>query len=95
MVDQPPDSDLYMTPAAKTHADKFVAEMRALHFPVPRVQADGCQDVAFEWSNKLRLVITATVAEFSIVEQEKNSAGNEQTPQSRRASPRRAITSDN
>jgi hypothetical protein len=71
MVDQPPDSDLYMTPAAKAHADKFVAEMRALHFPVPRVQADDGQNVAFQWSNKLRLVVTATVAEFIIIEEEK------------------------
>ena len=70
MVDQPPDSDLYTTPAAKTHADKFVAEMRALDFPVPRVRADDGQDVACEWSNKLRLVVTATVAEFIGVEEE-------------------------
>jgi hypothetical protein len=62
MVDQPRESDLYLTPAAKARADKFLAEMRVLHFPLPRVQGDGGQDVAFEWSNKLRLVITAIEA---------------------------------
>ena len=62
MVDQPRESNLYLTSAAKARADKFLAEMRVLHFPLPRVQGDGGQDVAFEWSNKLRLVITAIEA---------------------------------
>ena len=45
MVDQPRESDLYLTPATKARADKFLAEMRVLHFPVPRVQGDGGQDL--------------------------------------------------
>ena len=36
MVDQPRESDLYLTPAAKARADKFLAEMRVLHFPFCR-----------------------------------------------------------
>jgi hypothetical protein len=69
MADQPPERDLYLTPAAKIRADKFVAEMRASRFPVPRVQADDGHNVSFEWGKKLRLVITASGADFGIIEE--------------------------
>jgi hypothetical protein len=71
MADQPPDSDRYLMPAVKTFAAKFIDEMRALRFPVPRVHAEGDgHEIVFEWSKKLRMVITATAADFSILNDE-------------------------
>ena len=68
MTEQPPNSELYLRPAVKDLAEKFVAEMRALRFPTPRVLADESFNISFEWSKKLRLVITATGADLRIVE---------------------------
>jgi len=73
MTDEPPNSDLYLRPAVKELAEKFVAEMRALRFPTPKVQADESFNITFEWSKKLRLIITATGADLRIVEQERDS----------------------
>ena len=70
MADKPPDSDLYLRPAVKILAEKFVAEMRALRFPTPRVQADESFNITFEWGKKLRLVITSTGADLRIAEDE-------------------------
>jgi hypothetical protein len=71
MTDQPPDSDQYLRPAVKVLAEKFVAEMRALRFPIPKVRADeDGHNLTFEWSKKLQLVITAIEADFRIVEDE-------------------------
>jgi hypothetical protein len=64
------DSDLYLRPAVKILAEKFVAEMRALRFPTPRVQADESFNITFEWGKKLRLVITSTGADLRIAEDE-------------------------
>jgi hypothetical protein len=69
MTEKPPDSDLYLRPAVKILTEKFVAEMRALRFPVPRVQADESFNITFEWSKRLRLVITATGADLRIIEE--------------------------
>jgi hypothetical protein len=41
MIDQPPNSDRYLRSAVKIIAAKFVDEMRALRFPIPRVHAEG------------------------------------------------------
>jgi hypothetical protein len=73
MTDQPPNSDVYLRPAVKVLAEKFVAEMRALRFPTPQVQADESFNITFEWSKKLRLVIRATGADLRIVEEERGS----------------------
>jgi hypothetical protein len=71
MTDQPPDSDQYLRPAVKIIAEKFVAEMRVLRFPTPRVYAgEGGHNLTFEWSKKLRLVITAIGADFRTIEDE-------------------------
>ena len=67
---EPADSDLYLRPAVKILAEKFVAEMRALRFPTPRVQADESFNITFEWGKKLRLVITSTGADLRIAEDE-------------------------
>jgi hypothetical protein len=65
MTDQSPDAGLYLRPAVKMLAEKFVEEMRALRFPVPRVRPDDDgHNIIFEWSKKLRLVISATGADF-------------------------------
>jgi hypothetical protein len=69
MTDQPPDSDLYLRPAVKILGEKFVEEMRAHRFPIPRVRAgDDGHKLIFEWSKNLRLVITATAADFTIAD---------------------------
>ena len=68
MTDEPPDSGLYLRPAVKILAEKFVGEMRALRFPVPRVQTDESFNILFEWSKMLRLVITAAGADFRVIE---------------------------
>jgi hypothetical protein len=71
MTDQPPDSDLYLRPAVKILGEKFVEEMRAHRFPIPRVRAgDDGHKLIFEWSKNLRLVITATAADFTIADDE-------------------------
>jgi hypothetical protein len=71
MTDQPSESDLYLRPAVKTVAEKLIGEMRAQRFPTPRVRADDDgHQLIFEWRKKLRLVITATGADFSIADDE-------------------------
>jgi hypothetical protein len=67
MTNEPPDSDLYLRPAVKILAEKFVGEMRTSRFPVPRVQTDESFNIIFEWSKKLRLVITATGGDFRVI----------------------------
>jgi hypothetical protein len=69
MANEPPDSDLYLRPAVKILVEKIVGEMRALRFPVPRVQTDESFNITFEWSKKLRLIITATGADLRIIDE--------------------------
>jgi hypothetical protein len=71
MTEQPPEGVLYLRPSVKTLAEKFAGEMRAHRFPTPRVRAhDDGNSIIFEWSKKLRLVVTATGADFKIADDE-------------------------